>query len=118
MQILVETAGGDKYRASDALKMLQDLNLTQQVNTLSGLQCFANQFGLTYQAASERLICQVSISKAHTASQQVASLRLCSACRSTSLSTGLGLAAGWARQDWCDHIRAARHLHMRVLMAI
>lgn len=31
MQILVETAGGDKYKASDALKMLQDLNLTQQV---------------------------------------------------------------------------------------
>ncbi|KAK9850975.1 hypothetical protein WJX84_006128 [Apatococcus fuscideae] len=29
-KVLVETRGGDKYRAADAVKMLHDLNLTQQ----------------------------------------------------------------------------------------
>ena len=31
-QVLVETKGGDKYMAADALRMLHDLNLTQQVS--------------------------------------------------------------------------------------
>lgn len=31
LQVLVSTTGGDNYTAGDALKLLQDLNLTQQV---------------------------------------------------------------------------------------
>ncbi len=30
LQVLVETSGGAKYTAGDSLRMLQDLNLTQQ----------------------------------------------------------------------------------------
>ncbi len=33
MQVLVETTGGSKYTAYDALRMLQDLNNTQQART-------------------------------------------------------------------------------------
>lgn len=32
VQVLVSTTGGDNYTAGDALRLLQDLNLTQQVS--------------------------------------------------------------------------------------
>ncbi|KAK9841450.1 hypothetical protein WJX74_006021 [Apatococcus lobatus] len=41
-KILVETAGGDKYKASDALQMLHDLNLTQQA------ELYGRSHGATY----------------------------------------------------------------------
>ena len=37
MQVLVSTKGGDNYTAGDALKLLTDLNLTQQVSCTSRL---------------------------------------------------------------------------------
>ena len=38
MQVLVSTKGGDNYTAGDALKLLTDLNLTQQVSCTSCFQ--------------------------------------------------------------------------------
>ena len=44
VQVLVSTTGGDNYTAGDALRLLQDLNLTQQVSTRPSIsQCDPHQ---------------------------------------------------------------------------